>query len=295
MNRILPALLLLALAACSSEEQVSPSKPDELVVFEGAAAVSPSELLELVSRDLEQFEADPGSPALDDAAYRIEYRYRLSGFDRIRVTSSVREKKIVFHIEEGPRMLLAQVHFDGETVFKADELRQLAPSRFLGNLPPYSQRSVVLMEDSILAAYRDRGYLDVVVTHRTALQDGHEDRIVVWFTIQEGNPHAVTEIRGLPDDDALKEKTREFLGRPYSPGTPEALEAAIVDFYREHGHPFATTRVKPRIDHASGSVILEVELRQGAHAALEGTKVSGTVWTREKFILERADLKQGEE
>src|SRR5213076_3264748 len=95
--------------------------------------------------------------------------------------------------------------------------------------------------------------------------------------------------------DALKEKTREFLGRPYSPGTPEALEGSIIDFYREHGHPFATVRVKPRIDHAGGSVILEVEFRLGAHAALEGTKVTGAVWTREKFILERAGLKQGEE
>jgi outer membrane protein assembly complex protein YaeT len=295
MKRIPVALLLLAFAACSSQEQTSPSKPDETVVFEGASAVSPSELLDLVSRDLERFEQDPRSPALDDAAYRIEYRYRLSGFDRIQVSSSTRENKIVFHIVEGPRMLLAQVHFEGTTVFKVDELRQLAPSRFLGNLPPYSQRSVLLMEDSIFAAYRDRGYLDVLVTHRTAQQPGTEDRMVVWFTIQENNPHAVTEIRGLPDDDALKEKTREFLGRPYSPATPEGLEGTIIDFYREHGHPFATVRVKPRIDHASGSVILEVDLRLGAHAAVEGTKVTGAVWTREKFILERAGLKQGEE
>ncbi len=278
MKRISVVLLLLALASCSSQEQTSPSDPDETVVFEGASAVSPSELLELVARDLKRFEAEPSSPALDDAAWRIEYRYRLSGFDRVDVTSSVAGKKIVFHITEGARMLLAQVHFDGATVFKVEELRQLAPSRFLGNLPPYSQRSVILMEDSIVAAYRDRGYLDVVVTHRIAVQDGLEDRMIVWFTIQENNPHAITEIR-----------------RPYSPGVPEALEGAIVDFYRDHGHPFATARVKPKIDHASGSVILDVELRQGPHAALQGTKVTGAVWTREKFILSRADLKEGEE
>lgn len=295
MKRIPIVLLLLALAACSSQEQTSPSKPDETVVFEGASAVSPSELLELVAKDLERYEADPASPALDDAAYRIEYRYRLSGFDRVNVESSVKDKKILFHITEGSRMLLAQVHFDGSTVFKADELRQLGPTRFLGNLPAFSQRAIILMEDSIVAAYRDRGYLDIAVTHRSALQDGSEDRMIVWFAIQENNPHVVTEIRGLPDDDALREKTREFLGRPYSPATPEAVEAAIVDFYRDHGHPFATARVKPKIDHASGSVILELELRQGAHAALKGTNVTGAVWTREKFILSRADLKDGEE
>lgn len=295
MKRLPVVLLLLTIAACSSQEQTSPANPDETVVFKGASAVSPSELLELVSRDLERFEKDPASPALDDAAYRIEYRYRLSGFDRIDVTSSVKDKKIIFEITEGPRMLLAQVHFEGTTVFRTEELRQLAPTRFLGNLPPYSQRSVILVEESIIAAYRDRGYLEVAVTHRTALQEGTEDRMIVWFTIQEHDPHTVTEIRGLPDDDGLREKTREFLGRPYSPSTPEALEAAIVDFYREHGHPFATVRVKPKIDHPSGSVILEIDLRKGPHAALQGTSVTGAVWSRENFILDRADLKDGEE
>jgi len=281
MRRVPVVLLLLTLAACSSSELPSPSDPDELIVFEGVNAVSTSELLDLVARDLERGPAGLRPGALDDAAYRIEYRYRLAGFDRVDVTSRIQGKKIIFHVVEGARLLLAQVHFEGATIFKTEELRQLAPTRFLGALPSYSRRSVILMEDSIVAAYRDRGYLDVAVAHRTA--------------IQEGSPFAVAEIRGLPSDDALLEKTREFLGRPYTPAIPEAVEAAIVDFYREHGHPFATARVRPRVDHATGSVILEVELRQGPHAALENPKISGAVWTRENFILGRAGLKNGEE
>lgn len=294
MRRACVLLLLLA-GACGSTELPSPSNPDELVVFEGATAVSASELLELVEKDLERFDVNARPGALEDAAYRIAYRYRLAGYDRVSVTTSVKDRKIVFRIEEGVRLLLAQVHFEGATVFRSEELRALAPSRFLGTLPPYSQRAVILMEDSIVAAYRDRGYLNVVVTHRASLQEGREDRMGVWFVIQEGSPHSVTEIRGLPSDPALEEKTRGFLGRPYSPGTPEAIEAAVVDFYRDHGHPFATARVRSKVDHATGSVVLEVDLRQGPRAALEDPKVLGAVWTRERFILDRAGLKYGEE
>jgi outer membrane protein assembly complex protein YaeT len=294
MKRASALLLVLATSACSSTEQASPTNPDERVTFEGANAVSASELLELVSHDLKRYdESEPG--ALEDAAYRIEYRYRLDGFDRVAATPRVEGQKIVFHIDEGARVLLAQVHFEGATMFKPDELKELAPSRFLGNLPSYSRRSIILLEDSIVSAYRERGFLDVQVTHRTAVQEGHDDRMVVWFTIQEGSPHVVTEIRGLPSDPALEEKTRVYLGRAYTPGTSESLEATIVDFYREHGHPFATARAKPQIDHATGTVILELDLRQGAHAGLAGTKVSGAVWTREEFILSRAGLKEGEE
>jgi len=295
MRRAPVVLLLLAAAGCGSSELPSPSAPDELVNFEGAKAVSSSELLELVSRDLESYDDASRQGALADAAYRIEYRYRLNGFDRVVVTPRIEKKKIIFRVEEGPRILLAQVHFEGATLFKPEELKELAPSRFLGNLPPYSRRSVILMADSIVSAYHDRGYLDVVVTPRSQVQEGHDDRMLVWFTIQEGAPYTVSEIRGLPSDSGLQEKTREVLGRPYTPGTPESLEAAIVDYYREHGHPFTTARVRPRVDHATGTVILEVDLHQGPHAAVEEMKVSGAVWTREQFILSRAGLKNGEE
>ncbi|MBV8878441.1 MAG: BamA/TamA family outer membrane protein [Planctomycetaceae bacterium] len=295
MRRAPVFLLLLGLAACGSSELPSPTDPDELIVFEGVSAVSTSELLELVSRDLERHDDTAAPGALEDAAYRIQYRYRLAGYDRVTVTSRQQGKKLIFRVDEGARLLLAQVHFDGATVFKSDELSRLVPSRFLGTLPPYSQRAVTLMEESIVAAYRDRGYLDIAVTHRTAVQEGWKDRMVVWFRIQEGNPHLVTEIRGLPSDTALEEKTRVFLGKPYTPGTPEALEASIVDFYRENGHPFATARVKQKVDHPTGSVALEVELRQGPHAAIQQATISGAVWTRERFILERAGLKRGEE
>src|SRR6516225_12447545 len=178
MKRAFAVLLVLATSACSSSEVASPTKPDERVVFEGAGAVSASELLELVAGDLQRYDetGEPGS--LSDAAYRIEYRYRLNGFDRVAVTPRVEGKKIIFHIDEGARILLAQVHFDGATVFKPEELKEITPSRFLGNLPPYSRRSLILMEDGLVTAYRDRGYLDVQVTHRTAVQEGREDRMV---------------------------------------------------------------------------------------------------------------------
>src|SRR5579872_6009095 len=295
MRRAPVVLLFLTAAACSSSELPSPTDPDELVIFRGANAIPSSELLELVTPDINSFDGATRRGALEDAAYRIEYRYRLAGFDRVTVTPRIEGKKVVFLIDEGARILLAQVHFEGATLFTTDQLRELTPKRFLGSLPPYSRRSVILMEDSLIAAYRDRGYRDVLVSHRTALQDGYDDRMVVWFMIQEGAPYTVTELRGLPPDSGLQEKTRDILGRAYSPGTPENVEAVIVDYYREHGHPFTTARVRPQIDQMTGTVILEVELRLGPQAALKEMKVSGAVWTREQFILSRADLKPGEE
>lgn len=295
MRRIAPFFLLLGLCACSSETLTVPSHPDELVVFEGAKVVSPAELLDLVGKDLKRYEEDPRRPALEDAAYRIEYRYRLDGFDRVSVTSTVEPKRVVFHIVEGPRILLAQVHFQGATVFRSEELKELTPGRFLGNLPPYSSRSVILLEDNLIAAYRERGYVDVAVAHRLTVQEGYEDRVVLWFMIDEGQPYSVTEIRGVPSEPGLQEKTREFLGTAYAPEIAEKLEAAIVDYFREHGRPFATARAKVQVDRGTSTAILEVDVREGLRTALEEVKITGTVWTRSSFVKNRANLEPGQE
>src|SRR4029453_12705599 len=114
---------------------------------------------------------------------------------------------------------LAQVHFDGATVFDTEELKQLVPGRFLGEPPPYSLRLVLQIEEGMIAAYRDRGYIDALVTRRISPEPEKNGRVAVWFTIDEGKPCVVSEIRGVPSEIGLESKTAEFLGRPYAPGT----------------------------------------------------------------------------
>lgn len=286
-------LLVLALAACSTEGGGDPP-PQEKIGFEGAETLSPSDLRELVEADVRRYEADPRIPGLEDASYRLEYRYRLEGFDRVRVTSRVSEGQIIFHIEEGPRIRLTQVHFDGATVFSVEDLKQLVPGRFLGEPPPYSLRLVLMIEEGVIAAYRDRGYVDVAVTRRVS-DPGSTNRVIVWFNIDEGQPYFVTEIRGIPSESELQKKTAELLGKPFTPSTGESLEASIVEYYREHGHPFATARVRPLPDKDTGSTPLDADVRPGPEAHLGELNIKGSVWTRSSFIKSRADLEPGKE
>jgi len=289
MRSSIAVLLLLLLASCSSGDRRDAASEDK-VKFRGAETIKESELRELIVNDLRRYEADPRSPALDDAAYRIEYEYRLQGFDRIQVRWLLDGAKIVFEIEEGPRIRLGQVHFDGATVFDTEELKQLVPGRFLGEAPPYSLRLILQIEEGMIAAYRDRGYIDVVVTRRISPEPEKNGRVNVWFTIDEGKPYVVAETRGVPSEIGLELKTAEYLGRPYAPGTNEAMEATIVDYYRDHGHPFATARVKPLVDRDTGTVIIEAEVRPGPSVRLGEHVVKGAVWSRSGFIENRVDI-----
>jgi outer membrane protein insertion porin family len=293
--RAFPALLLALLAACASGGGEVEAPPKEKVSFEGAESISQSTLQELIAQDLRRYDADPRLAALDDAAYRIEYRYRLEGFDRVRVTSRVEGDRVIFQVAEGPRVRLGQVHFDGATVYSVEELRQLVPGRFLGEPPPYSLRLILMIEEGVFAAYRARGYIDVAVARWTSPEPDRNSRIHVWFAIHEGKPYVVTEIRGLPSDPKLLEKTAEFLGHPYTLSTGETLEATVVDFYREHGHPFVTARAKPQLERETGTAALELEIRPGPAVRLGERNLKGAVWTRSSFIENRLDLAAAQE
>jgi outer membrane protein assembly complex protein YaeT len=284
------APLLLAIAACSSGGDPLPLSLQERVIFEGADAISESVLLDLIARDLERYASDPRLPALDDAAFRIEYRYRLEGYDRVEVTPRVVAEFMIFHIEEGPRVYLGQVDFIGATVFRVDELRQLVPGRFLGDLPPYSLRLAILIEEGVLSAYRDRGYLDVAVTREVSPEPDRNGRLYVRFTIIEGKPYTVSELRGVPSEPALLARTQDFLARPYTPSSDERLEATIVDHYREHGHPYTTARAKGIVDRETGTVAIDVEAHPGDSARTGRTVITGATWTRDSFIEGRSGL-----
>jgi outer membrane protein assembly complex protein YaeT len=298
--RRLAALLLLTMFGCSSapEPEAAPAPvqtpaPDEQVKFEGNTAMSESDLRELVSRDLKRYRADPRPTSLDDAAYRIEYQYRLDGYDRVRVVPRFEGAQIVFVIEEGPRIHLGSVHFEGANVFKTEELRQLVPGRFLGDAPPYSLRLVLQIEEGIIASYRQRGFIDIAVMRKA--QPDKDDRMNLTFIIDEGKPYVVAEIRNLPGVAGLHEKTAAFLGSPYTPGTGEAAEATIVDYYRDHGNPFATARLKSLLDRETGTVVMEADVRPGPTVRIGETHISGTVWSRSSFIENRVDIEPGSE
>ena len=290
----LPAALL-ALAACCSGGEQDKSEPEEKVTFEGAEHKSESDLREMIRTDLRRYEAERRPTALDDAAYRIEYRYRIDGFDRVKVVPSVTGDKIFFKIEEGPRIRLGHVRFEGSTVFTSEVLRELVPGKFLGDPPPYSLRLVLLIEDGLVAAYRLKGYADVAVARRVSPEPDKNGRISVWFTIDEGRPYVVTEIRGLPLDGKLLVKTAVFVGRPFTPGTGDELEATIIDHYRDNGHPFATARTRSTSDRDTGTVVFEADVRSGPGVKIGEKEIHGAVWSRSSFVAHRVDIEPGKE
>jgi outer membrane protein assembly factor BamA len=151
--------------------------------------------------------------------------YRERGYARVRVQAKPevveperpadrRRVHVRLEVEEGPRILVRDVAFEGHTVLDAATLRALAA---LDAGRPYTEADVAAARDRIDLEYRNRGYDGIVVTSATTLTDS-DTRAVVRFSLVEG-PQVIVDrvlivgtVRTSPDTIR-----RELLIRPGDP------------------------------------------------------------------------------
>jgi len=124
----------------------------------------------------------------------IENRYHASGFTRVQVKAAEsvvasediadmdRRVNVTVAIVEGARTEVRSVTFQGNTAMPDAEIRKVittAPGRV------YSALEVVNDRDTIVRAYRDRGFESAVVTPEPSFAE-NDTRADVRFTIAEG-------------------------------------------------------------------------------------------------------------
>ena len=92
------------LGACAATDPAR-SLPGKKIVFEGAEKYSKGELRELIRKEIRRYSERPRQTVLDDAAFRIESRYRLRGYARCHRPGAARKRacgSIVLNIDPGP-------------------------------------------------------------------------------------------------------------------------------------------------------------------------------------------------
>lgn len=292
--RVAVVLSLLVLSACASAPDEEDPEGEDHLEFRGIEKSHDLELRELVASDLKRYLANPRDSVLEDAVFRLKYHYRFEGYADIEVDYERTPTKVIFKIREGERLTLGRVHYEGNSVFSKETLKESRPKGFLGEGVPFSERLLVMVREEIIAGYRARGYIeaDVNVEERRAPDD--PGRVHVTFHISEGKQFTLAGIDGLPDDPELREKLLKSVDKPYRPATAEVLEATVIDHYRDHGHPYAQALASPKIDRATATARLELEIRPGPAARIGELRISGNGRTRDSFVKGRVDLETGE-
>lgn len=281
-----PALLLIALASCSSElSTIHGARVD----FEGRESFSEGTLLEAARAELKEYDRHPDPTLLSDAAFRMAHLYELAGYAGTRVEFTESPKQIVFTIAEAPYVALGKVRVKGNRALSDDELLARLPSG------PYSERLAGVIRHHLIRAYEDLGYADVAVDEPQARLDDERKEMDLTFTIAEGKRYVIAGFEGLPEIPKLSKRLSTLVGKPFTPNASAEVEAAVLDRYREHGHPFVKVVVTPKLDADSGKATLVLDLQPGPSAKLGNVVIRGNRRTRESWIEGRAGLEAGKE
>lgn len=217
------------------------------ILFEGSTLFSNSELraeIPLLNRSFID------ASEVNHSADAIQGLYQTRGFPFASVRGEVEkvseiERRVTFHISEGPRLEIDSITFHGNTSLTAPEL--LATMR----TQPYSlfAKGGFLQMDELIAdfsnieaAYHKRGYLLARVIQFSLQQEGQ--KLQLDITIDERQPVRLTQIKPHGNQQLASSEILNALSlRAGQPLIPEQIQqdvATLKQLYAAHGYANAT-------------------------------------------------------
>ncbi len=241
---------------------------------------------------------------------KIEDEYRKSGYARVRVSSFAfegaqdGERRISYVIEEGPRVVLSQISFEGQAFFSAQRLREEFKARApaLTSNGYYSAVEIEKTSELLVEWMRSQGFLSAktVTIQRSYNSRGDEASLMVYLF--EGQQ---TVIESISLDGAQAISRSEVLsllglqeGKPLDLFSfTEGIEV-VKALYRRRGYLDARIRNEGtdsvvRYSDENRVARIRLELDEGKPAVVSRIEVEGLSGTREKVVLRELPFKVG--
>jgi len=246
-----------------------------------------------------------------DADALVAY-YLRRGHADIRVTYHIDRNhetgrgEVTFHIDEGVRLRVRAVQFEGNDSISSSRLRrQLELKRwnpFLSWITGSGRFNRETLQDDlqkILDVYRDEGFLDVEVPESEVLIEyPRENRVSLTFQIREGRRYQAGEIHvtgnTLFSDEDLLAVLRLRTGATFSPSRVEEDQRALRNYYGSRGYLETVVRAERRPNLETGRIDLYYRIVESEQFRVESIRIQGNTKTKSNVILRELALAPGE-
>lgn len=225
--------------------------------------------------------------------------------------SKTEEFNLVFTVEEGQRVAIADVDFEGNQIFDDDDLKGQLATRSEGFLwfKPGLYDEDKLREDlrkNLPAYYGSRGYLDFAVLGDSLAVDPETGKARLIITVSEGPQYRLAafdvngnrrfsseEIKRYFEQESagglLKgfglggARTTQVTGQPFDATAFESATARVKQLYSNSGYLYA--QVNPTIEKTdSNTVRVAWDIREGEPAYINTVTIAGNTYTHEEVI-----------
>jgi outer membrane protein insertion porin family len=223
------------------------------------------------------------------------------------------EKKVVFTVDEGDRVRISEIEFEGNTVFSDSRLRltmkNTKESAFISRLSKkdlYDPAKLQEDLDKVRDLYRGAGYKNVVLGDpkidvralNAAAKDPRDQqrRMIVTIPIEEGDrwKFGQVSIEGnkiFPDKSLLRVFEHKTSGWLRSKVVDDGVKA-IDDAYHNTGYIFA--RVEPELVEREGRVAdLIIHINEGDQFKVGRIEFQGNDRTKDKVLRRELRVYEG--
>jgi outer membrane protein insertion porin family len=233
-----------------------------------------------------------------------EFYYK-KGFLFVQVTLDVAKLdrgEVIYSIDEGPRVKIDALKFNGNKVIKTKALRKVIKIEktkwfFLSSY--YSEEKAAEDVTRLQKAYQKKGFLDADIAVKREF-NAKKNKVRLTFTIEEGLVYTVEgiTITGMQhfDEQQLQAQLKLKQGQVYSEQKAESDVKRLLGLYRENGFIDVQVTRSRRFASESG-VDVGFEIREGRRFRIGRVIISGNEQTRDKVIrrvLDEYDFQPGQ-
>lgn len=237
---------------------------------------------------------------------RVKKLYAEQGYVNARVDFKIEPAEnnqavIIVNIDEGSRLLIERISFEGNRAFSDQTLKGLMATKERWFLSSITGRGVLdqdaLTNDlAILSShYYDHGYINHRIDEPVILK--RRDGIEVTIRIQEGEAYRVgkVEIGGelIEDPEKLLQKVQLTTGQIFRGSRLRSDISALTDFYSNRGFAFARIEPVTNIDSKEKNVDVALMITRGPPVYLNRVLITGNNKTKDKVI--RREIKIAEQ
>lgn len=283
-----------------NKNKVKPARKEaRSLLLRGNRAFSVGRLLAVLAPDIERLGSGDWSPAaISDVEFRLRHFYLESGYCFVKTKCGLNQGVAEIGIEEGPLVRLGAIDFGGNSALSNSALRKaLFSDRPRLGAAPFSQRVLKAQAESLLAHYREEGYLRAEVLQSSTGYDSRNRRMNVTHVVREGLRFRLKQVawKGVGDGEraVLAEMSRAYIGRELRASVTGNLVFAARDRFREQGRPAARAIARLKLDEVRGLGEITVEVSPGPRVRLRKIDVAGNRRVRSKFIKRASRLHAG--
>ncbi|MCF8061943.1 MAG: outer membrane protein assembly factor BamA, partial [Deltaproteobacteria bacterium] len=239
---------------------------------------------------------------------RLKEFYRQAGYYNIRIQDTIEplagnEVSLIYEIEEGEKVYVTRIEFQGNEAFDDDDLKELMETSEKGFLSWFTKSGLLdrkMLEfdlHKIVSFYHNHGYIKAK-TGEPEVTYKEGDGLTVTIEVIEGPQYGVDQVNVegdlIRDPEELLAKTgiqeEEYFNREVV--RKDAL--ALQELYANEG--YAYVEVDPRVveDEETRTVDVTYVVSKGVKVRFQRINIAGNQTTRDKVIRRELKAIEGE-